>query len=75
MQIRFDREQPDERFLAMLTRAGWRDRAQEEGVYTKQIDPNARWQSVRQMEQEFRAVANAIRQAKGMEPALGGLTH
>lgn len=73
MQIRFDREQPDERFLAMLRQAGWKDRIQEEGVYTKQIDPDARWQSVRQMEQEFKAVANAIRQSKRMEPALSGL--
>src|SRR5262245_48707323 len=50
MQIRFDGGQPDEQHLAMLQQAGWRDRTEEEGVWTKQIDPNARWQSVQQME-------------------------
>lgn len=73
MQIRFDGEQPDEQHMATLKRAGWRDRTEEEGVWTKQIDPNARWQSVQQMEREFRDVANAIRRGKGMEPALEGL--
>jgi hypothetical protein len=43
MQVRFDGEQPDERYLKMLTDAGWKDRTQEEGVYTKQIDKNAKW--------------------------------
>ena len=37
------------------------------------IDPNARWQSVQQMEREFKAVANAIRKDKGLEPVLEGL--
>ena len=73
MQIRFDREQPDEKYLAMLRRAGWTDRSESEGVWTRQIDPNARWQSVQKMEREFRDVANAIRRDKGMEPALEGL--
>ena len=50
----------------MLTDEGWKDRTQEEGVFTKQIDRDARWQSVAKMEQEFREVANAIRQAKGL---------
>jgi hypothetical protein len=70
MQVRFDREQPDEKYLAMLKRAGWTDRTESEGVWTKQIDPEARWQSVRQMEHEFRDVANAIRRGKGLGPAL-----
>lgn len=73
MQVRFDGEQPDERHLAMLKQAGWRDRTQEEGVYTKQIDRDARWQSVAKMEQEFKAVANEIRRDKGLGPVLEGL--
>ena len=73
MQIRFDREQPDEEYLKMLKDAGWTDRTQEEGVFTKQIDRDARWQSVEKMEQEFRDVANAIRKAKGLGPVLEGL--
>jgi len=74
MQIRFDGEQPGEQFLAMLTQAGWRDRTEAEGVWTKQIDKNGRWQSVDRMEKEFKTVANAIRQEKGMTPALGGMS-
>jgi hypothetical protein len=70
LQIRFDHEQPDEQYQTMLRRAGWKDRTESEGVWTKQIDPDARWQSVAQMEQEFKAVANAIRRDKGMEPVL-----
>jgi hypothetical protein len=73
MQILFDGEQPDERHLSMLKQAGWRDRTEAEGVWTKQIDRNARWQSVVRMEKEFRAVANAIRQEKGLAPVLEGL--
>jgi hypothetical protein len=73
MQIRFDREQPGEQHLAMLAHAGWKDRTESEGVWTKQIDRNARWQSVQQMEREFKDVANAIREAKGMKPALEGM--
>jgi hypothetical protein len=70
MQVRFDHGQPDERFLKMLTDMGWKDRTQSEGIFTKQIDPNARWQSVDKMEEEFKAVANAIREAKGLGPVL-----
>jgi hypothetical protein len=70
IQIRFDKSQPDEQYLAMLKQAGWKDRTESEGVWTKQIDPDARWQSVAQMEQEFKDVANAIREAKGMKPVL-----
>ena len=73
MQVRFDHGQPDEQYLKMLTDAGWRDRTESEGVYTKQIDPDARWQSVQKMEQEFREVANAIRKGKGLGPVLEGL--
>ena len=73
MQVRFDREQPDEHYVKMLTDAGWKDRTQSEGIFTKQIDPNARWQSVAKMEEEFKAVANAIREAKGLGPVLEGL--
>lgn len=73
MQIRFDGEQPGEQSLAMLARAGWKDRTESEGVWTKQIDRNARWQSVQQMEREFRDIANAIRRDKGLEPALTGM--
>jgi hypothetical protein len=70
LQIRFEQGQPDEQFLAMLKRAGWTDRAESEGVWTKQIDPDARWQSVDRMEQEFKAIANAIREERGLEPVL-----
>ena len=70
IQIRFDQGQPDERFMAMLKRTGWTDRTESEGVWTKQINPDERWQSVDRMEKEFKAIANAIRQDRGMEPVL-----
>ncbi len=73
MQIKFHNGQPDEQYLEMLKEAGWRDRTQEEGIWTKQIDPNGRWQSVAKMEEEFKAVANAIREDKGLGPVLEGL--
>ena len=73
IQIRFEGEQPDEQFTAMLKDAGWKDRTESEGVWTKQIDRDARWQSVQKMEEEFKAVANAVRKSKGLEPALEGL--
>ena len=73
MQVRFDGEQPDEQYRKMLTEKGWKDRTEKEGVYTKQIDPNAGWQSVQKMEQEFRDVANAVRKDKGLGPVLEGL--
>ncbi len=58
----------------MLRQAGWTDRTEIEGVWTKQIDPNARWQSVDQMEKEFKVIANAIREERGLEPVLERLT-
>lgn len=73
MQIRFDGEQPAGRHLARLKEAGWRDRTEEEGIWTKQIDRDARWQSVQRMERQFREVANAIREEKGLGPALTGM--
>ncbi|MDR3635869.1 MAG: DEAD/DEAH box helicase family protein [Isosphaeraceae bacterium] len=69
MQIQFE-QQPDEKYLLMLKRAGWRDRTEEEGIWTKQIDPDYRWQSVDVMEREFKQVANAIRTDKGLEPVM-----
>jgi hypothetical protein len=74
MQVRFEGEQHDERHLAILKESGWKDRTEAEGVWTKQIDRDAKWQSVAQMELEFKAVANAIREGKGMEPVLQGLS-
>ena len=70
MQVRFDGEQPDEHYLAMLKQKGWRDRTEEEGVWTKQIDRNAKWQSVAKMEQEFKEVANAIRKDRKLSPFM-----
>ena len=73
MQIAFE-QKPDEKYLAMLKEAGWTDRTREEGVWTKQIDKDARWQSVQAMEREFKEIANAIRKDKGLEPVLQELS-
>jgi hypothetical protein len=73
MQIQFER-QPDEKYLVMLKQAGWTDRTESEGIWTKQIAPEARWQSVDQMEREFKEVANAIRKDQGLEPVMSELS-
>jgi hypothetical protein len=70
MQVRFEGGQPDEQYLKMLTDNGWKDRTENEGVFTKQIDQDARWQSVQKMEQEFREVANKIRADRKLPPVL-----
>lgn len=70
MQIKFNHGQPDEQYLKMLTDMGWRDRTESEGIFTKQIDQNARWQSVAKMEEEFKQVANAIRKDRGLGQVL-----
>ena len=72
LQIRFD-QQPDEKYLAMLAEAGWRDRTQEEGIWTKQI-PKGEWKPVADAERLFRDIANDIRQDKGLESVSVGLS-
>ncbi|MHC5542238.1 hypothetical protein ACYOEI_28785, partial [Singulisphaera rosea] len=69
MQIYFE-QRPEDKYLLMLKHAGWIDRTESEGVWTKQIAPDARWQSVDKMEREFKEVVNAIRQDKGIEPVM-----
>jgi hypothetical protein len=68
MQIQFDR-QPDEKYLAMLAEAGWKDRTECEGIWTKQVG-QGQWQPVADAEREFKAVANAIRTDKGLKPVM-----
>ena len=72
VQMRFD-QQPDEKYLAMLAEAGWRDRTQEEGIWTKQV-PKGEWKPVADAERLFREIANKIRQDKGLEPVSVGLS-
>jgi hypothetical protein len=73
MQIKFAGTQPDEKQLDMLQNAGWSDRTEKEGVWTKQIDPDSPRRSVFRMEQEFRDIANVKREANGLPPVLEGL--
>ncbi len=67
MQIKFDR-QPDEKYLAMLAKADWRDRTEEEGIWTRQIPKEESWKTVIDAERLFETIANAIRKDKGLEP-------
>ena len=67
VQIRFD-QQPDEQYLALLAKDGWRDRTQEEGIWTRQIPKEESWKTVIDAERLFEKIANAIRQDKGLEP-------
>ena len=71
MQITFER-QPDEKYLAMLKEAGWTDRTESEGVWTKQVG-QGQWQPVADAERVFKDVANAIRTDKGLKPAMEGV--
>jgi hypothetical protein len=72
MQIEFE-QQPDQKYLAMLKEAGWTDRTESEGVWTKQVG-QGQWQPVADAERLFKEVANAIRKDKGLEPVLEGLS-
>ena len=71
MQIEFE-QQPDEKYLAMLKQAGWTDRTESEGIWTKQL-PQGEWKPVADAERDFKEVANAIRKDKGLKPAMEGL--
>jgi hypothetical protein len=71
MQIEFE-QQPDQKYLTMLKEAGWTDRTQSEGVWTKQVG-QGQWQPVADAERLFKDVANAIRKDKGLEPVMQGL--
>jgi hypothetical protein len=86
MQIKGDGELPDwakERLKA----DGWRDRVEDEGIYTKQLPPRPRpaaegqqaeqakpaWPTVIEAERFFEQLANDIRAERGMSRAhLGG---
>jgi len=70
MQIRFDR-QPEDHHLMKLKEAGWKDRTEEEGIWTKQVAPGE-WKPVADAERLFKVIANAIREEKGLEPVLQG---
>jgi hypothetical protein len=86
VQIKSDGEIPDwakERLKA----DGWRDRVEDEGIYTKQLPPRPRpaaegqqaeqakpaWPVVIEAERFFEQLANDIRKERGMTPVrLGG---
>ena len=71
MQIKFE-TQPDEKYLAMLAEAGWKDRTQDEGIWTKQVAPG-QWQPVADAERLFKEIGNAIRKDRGLDPVFQGL--
>lgn len=86
MQIKADAELPDwakERLKA----DGWRDRVEDEGIYTKQLPPRPRpaaegqpaepakpaWPVVIEAERFFEQLANDLRAERGLSPVrLGG---
>jgi hypothetical protein len=65
MQIRFTGERPDEKYRTVLHKAGWRDRTESEGIWTKQV-PTGMWQPVADAERLFKEIANGIRVDKGL---------
>jgi hypothetical protein len=70
MQIQFDRD-PDDKYKEMLAKAGWRDRTEEEGIWTKQIPRGSGWQPAAEAERLFKQIANQIRADKGLETVMG----
>jgi hypothetical protein len=72
MQIHFD-ERPDEKYLTALKAEGWTDRTQREGIWTRQVEPG-QWEPVVKAERLFKEIANGIRQDKGLEPVMQGLS-
>ena len=73
MQIRFERD-PDDKYKEMLTRAGWRDRTEEEGIWTKQLPKEGeKWQAAADAERLFKRIANEIRADQGLGPVTFAL--
>jgi hypothetical protein len=81
IQIRADEELP-QAAREQLQAAGWRDRTEEEGIWTKQLPPRPRkdaedpepakpgWPTVVEAERLFHDLANAIWADKGL-PSVG----
>jgi hypothetical protein len=81
LQIRSDEELP-QAAREQLQAAGWRDRTEEEGIWTMQLPPRPRkdtedsepskpgWPTVVEAERLFHELANAIRADKGL-PSVG----
>jgi hypothetical protein len=79
MQIRSDEELP-QAAREQLQATGWKDRTEEEGIWTKQLPPRPRkgaedaepakpaWRTVVEAERLFHDIANAIRADRGMAP-------
>jgi hypothetical protein len=69
MQIRFDQE-PEDKYKLMLKEASWRDRTEEEGIWTKQIPKHSGWQPAADAERLFKQIANEMRADKGLGAVL-----
>ncbi len=69
MQIRFDQD-PGDKYKRMLKEEGWRDRTEEEGIWTKQIPKDSGWQPAAEAEALFRRIANGMRADKGLGAVL-----
>ena len=81
IQVRSDEELP-QAAREQLQAAGWKDRTEEEGIWTKQLPPRPRqdaegpgpatpgWPTVVEAERLFHELANAIRADKGL-PSVG----
>jgi hypothetical protein len=83
MQISADGELPD-KVKEQLHAAGWRDRTEVEGIWTRQLPPRARpdaegqepakpaWPTVLEAERFFEKLANEMRADRGMPPVRLG---
>jgi hypothetical protein len=70
MQVRSD-EPLSEKHQGMLTQAGWTDRMEKEGIWTKQLPKEQeKWRDVADAEKLFKQIANEMRADKGLGPVL-----
>jgi hypothetical protein len=77
MQIRADEPLP-EKHQAMLREAGWTDRTETEGIWTKQLPkgiddagkPREKWRETADAERLFKQIANDIRTERGLGSVL-----
>ena len=77
MQIRSEEPLPEKQ-QAMLRDAGWKDRTEQEGIWTKQLprgedehgNKREKWKDAADAERVFKQIANDMRADKGLGTVL-----
>jgi hypothetical protein len=70
MQLRAE-EPLSEKHQELLKDAGWRDRTEAEGIYTKQLPKEGeKWRQAADAERLFKQIANEVRADKGLSAVM-----